>query len=529
MVRLRFLVLVLFAVIALDLGAGTAAARPIGYPDTLTSDHFVIHYAGDLVAPDRITAQTAASVAEIAERAYSAEITSYGYPAPLDDGDGKIDIWVGDLGGPLGFAAQESSGNQSQGYIALDVAGGLNEHTIGHELFHLIQYATFIPDDGWLLESTAEWMGFRFEGFPLDLEASLRSPDTSLDCIGDKCGNDVYETNGYSRWTFFEYLAEHYGGAIVKDVFTRGATLGDPTIPGIQLIADTIAAKGSTLQNVFTDWTVANLTGNYTALGLKGLLPTPTSDIFTGLDTGPLPAQHVAVNHLAARYLAFERGDGTGSGPCYAATLSLTVKYPSSLAAKPYFYWPASGGTAVPFSGTAGSVSVNVPWDTCTWDKAGYLVVQNPSTTLDAQTFTVTGSITVDTTTPAGSQNPPTFGVPGISIPAPTSAVPPTLTIHAPELLRVSAKDRKLRLVVFSNGSGKLRATLGSLELGTSSLRVGNNDVRYTLPASLVKSLRKTSGNNVLRLTSFSPQGTEGTTVTRRVVVQPVKKPKRRP
>ena len=160
-------------------------------------------------------------------------------------------------------------------------------------------------------------------------------------------------------------------------------------------------------------------------------------------------------------------------------------------------------------------------------DHAGYLVVQNPSTTLDAQTFTVTGSITVDRTTPAGSQSPAIFGVPGISIPAPTSAVPPTLTIHAPELLRVSAKDRKLRLVVFANGSGQLRATLGSLELGMSSLRIGNNDVRYTLPASLVKSLRKTSGNNLLRLTSFSPQGTEGTTVMRRVVVQPAKKPKR--
>jgi hypothetical protein len=530
MVRLRFLVLVLFAVIALDLGAGTAAARPIGYPDTLTSDHFVIHYTGDLTALDRITAQQAAAVAETAERAYSAEVTSFGYPAPLDDGDGKIDIWVADLGGPLGFAVHETPGNQSQGYLALDVAGGLDEETIGHELFHLIQYAMFIPDDGWLLESTAEWMGFRFEGFPLGIGWSLPAPDMSLDCIGDKCGNQVYETGGYSRWSFFEYLSERYGGTIIKDVFTRGATLDDPAIPGIQLVADTIAAKGSSLQNVFTDWTVANLTGNYTAPGLKGLLPPATSEVFTGLDSGPLPMHHLAVNHLAARYLAFERGDGTSSGPCYAATLSLTVKYPSSLAAKPYFYWPLSGGTAVPLSGTAGSVSVNVPWDTCTWANAGYLVIQNPSTTVDAQVFTVTGSISVDKTTPAGSANPPIpIGIPGISIPAPTSAVPPTLTIHAPELLRVSAKDRKLRLVVFSNGSGVLRATLGSLQLGTSTLRVGNNDVRYTLPASLVKSLRKTSGNKVLRLTSFSPQGTEGTTVTRRVVVQVPKKPKRRP
>ena len=73
------------AVTVLGLGAGTAAAaRPIGYPDTVTSDHFVIHFTGDLTALDRITAQTAGDIAQIAERAYSTLTASYGYPAPLE-------------------------------------------------------------------------------------------------------------------------------------------------------------------------------------------------------------------------------------------------------------------------------------------------------------------------------------------------------------------------------------------------------------------------------------------------------------
>jgi Family of unknown function (DUF6055) len=524
MVPLRRLLFVLglFCLVTLNLGVGSAAAaRPSGYPDTVSSDHFVVHFTGDLLATDRITAQTAADVAQIAERAYSTLITSYGYPAPLDDGDGKIDIYVLTPGNPalLGLAIPEGSGNQLPGYIELSVGGGLTSHVIAHELFHLIQFGIFIPNDGWLMESTAEWMGFRFDGFPLGIDASLGAPDMSLDCIGDKCGSDDYEISGYSRWSFFEYLSERFGGTIVKDVFTDGATLGDPAIPGIQLVADAIAAKGSSLQNVFIDWTVANLNGNYTALGLKGVLPLPLSETMTGTLTGSLPVQRVAVNHLAARYLSFKRGDGSGAGPCYAATLSLAVTYPAALAAKPYFYWSA-GGTPTALSGSAGSASISVPWDTCSWNDAGYLLLQNPSTTLDAQIFTVTPSITVDKTTPAVSADPPKpVSVIGVPVPAPTSDVPPTLTVHAPELLRVSAKTRVLRLIVYSTGDGKLRATLGSLDLGSSSLRAGNNDVRYVLPASLVKSLRRTSSNNVLSLTSLSPQGAEGSTVTRRVTI----------
>lgn len=534
MVPLRRLLLVvgLFCLLTLNLGVGrAAAARPSGYPDTVTSDHFVVHFTGTLIALDRITAQTAADVAQIAERAYSTLTTSYGYPAPLDDGDTKIDIYVHTLGDPslLGLATPEGSGNQLPGYIELSVGGGLTGHVIAHELFHLIQFGIFIPDDGWLMESTAEWMGFRFDGFPTGIGGSLGAPDMSLDCIGDMCGGDDYEIGGYSRWSFFEYLSERYGGAIVKDVFDDGATLDDPTIPGIQLVADAIAAKGNTLQNVFIDWTVANLNGNYTAPGLKGLLPVPLTETMTGTQTGSLPVQRVAVNHLAARYLGFKRGDGSATGACYAATLSLSVSYPAALAAKPYFYWSAAGNTPTALSSSSGSASISVPWDTCSWSDAGYLLIQNPTTTLDAQIFTVTPSITVDKTKPAASANPPKpVTIIGVPVPAPTGEVAPTLTVHAPELLRVSAKTRILRLIVYSSGDGQLRATLGSIGLGDSTLRAGNNDLRYVLPASLVKRLRTTSSNDVLSLTSLSMHGAEGSTVTRRVTIVKPPPPKKK-
>jgi hypothetical protein len=501
-----------------------AAARPIGYPSTISSAHFQVHYTGDISALDRVTDQTAADADATAERAYTAITQTYGYPAPLDDGDGKIDIWIASTGSAdiAGLAFPDNLTNQTSGYIVLDSVTGLNDHVIAHELFHLVQFGIWLPTDGWLLESTAEWTGFRFEGFTgPSILSSLGAPDMSLDCIGDKCGDDDYERGGYSRWSFFEYLSERFGSTIVKDVLDRGAALGDPTVPAITLVSDALAAKGTTLADAFTDWTVANLSGNYTATGLKDLLPPAYSELVTGSKTATLSNQQVSVNHLAARYLAFRRGDGT-DGPCYAAKLTLSVTIPAGIAAKPYFYWPALGGSAVPLTVGAGAATVTVPWDTCAWPYDGYLVVQNPSTTADAEVFNVGASVVVDKTTPASATAPPPpVTIWGPVVPAPVSDPPPLLTVHAPEVLRVSSRTRLLRFVVYSNGEGKLQATLGSASLGTKTLRTGNNDVRFVLPQSVFATLRTAAaGSNVLRLTSVSPQGALGTTVSRRVAVQ---------
>jgi hypothetical protein len=114
-------------------------------------------------------------------------------------------------------------------------------------------------------------------------------------------------------------------------------------------------------------------------------------------------------------------------------------------------------------------------------------------------------------------------------IPTPTSDPAPTLRVYAPEVLRVSSKTRLLRFAVFSSGDGKLQAVLGSTNLGSAALRGGNNDVRFVLPQALFRGLRTKSAANLLQLTSVSPGGTKGATVTRRVLVQaPKPKPKKR-
>jgi hypothetical protein len=176
------------------------------------------------------------------------------------------------------------------------------------------------------------------------------------------------------------------------------------------------------------------------------------------------------------------------------------------------------------------TASISVPWNTCAGSPDAYLALPNDSWSpaFDGREFKIVATQTVDLGTPASPTSPqPGTTFVGPVVAAPTTDPAPTLTVHAPELLRVSARDRVLRFIIYSSGSGKVRATIGSAQLGDVAVRAGNNDVRWRLPASLITALRRTTGNNLLSLTSVSPSGMIGTTTTRHVVIVATKKPKK--
>jgi hypothetical protein len=246
----------------------------------------------------------------------------------------------------------------------------------------------------------------------------------------------------------------------------------------------------------------------------------------------------LAVNHLAVRFVDLAHGVDADTGPCYTASLALKVALPAGVASTPYYSANVKGSVPQAFGVSGNTASLTVPWNTCGPSPHAYVSLPNESNdvdppALDGREFTVSGTVTVDKTKPASaSEAPPGVKVTGPVIQTPASDPAPALTLHAPELVRVSTKTRLLRFIVFSSGDGALKATLGSTWLGSAGLHAGNNDVRYVLPTQLLKSLRKTSTPaNVLTLTSFSPGGTQGASVTRRVAMQLVKKttkPKRR-
>lgn len=559
MSRIRALVVTLAVAAVVGVLAPSAGAVPLPRPvsdQSITTAHFVIHYYTDPTSPSYTNETQAGDIAAYAEREYALE-TGWGMPAPLDDGDGHIDIYLEDLSampGVIGVAEPDGSvpyPSPDSGAILLstpaELAGfatgeGLTpeqeaEKTIAHELFHLFQFATWVPtnsSDYWLLEATAQWAGFTAIGFPTgSVVTDMAPPDMALTCTdvlpNQMCDPDIYNQSGYSRWAFFQMLANEYGASFVHTILVDGAS-GQTSATAL---TNAIAAKGSSLTAQFNDYAMRLMDGDFGVPALATVRPPVQDALVTGIQTATLPPVKVPVNHLSARYVTFQRGDGDGTHACYAATLTINVAIPAGTSAQPYYFWDVSGSSPQPLSVNGGNASITVPWDTCNWGSTrGWLSIPNAGTTVDGADFTVTSSISVDTSTPAtASSAPAPTSIWGTPVPVPSTDAAPLIDVFGPELLQVDAKSPVIRLIVESSGLGSVNATLGSVALGSGALRAGENDVRFSVPKSMIASLRRSaSAANTLTLTPVSPTGSlTGTAVTRTVVITATPKPKPKP
>jgi len=520
----RLLPLLLLVLAALLWAPAALAARPSTGPQTLTTERVAVHFTGDPAADERFTFRQAADLAAYAEQSLTA-LASWGYPLPLDDGDGRVDIWVTDLRAtgeeePLytGLAFAESSGGQATGFILLHFSAALEPDLVMHELFHLSQNATWRPMSTWLKEATADWAGQRFAGFPAVPDAALGPPDMSLDCEGDGCGGHPYYDYGYSRWPFFQYTTERFGSGFVQEIFARGQAVNDATVPALTLLQQVLAARGTTVSSVFADFSVARMTGAFAAPSLARRVPT----IFAGVDTGTtnaeLPTLRVAVNHLAARYVAFRKGPANEGEPCFAATLKLSVAVPAGVSATPHFFW--TGGdtaTATPFAVSGSTASLDVPWDTCTWPgRLGIVSLTNASLDLDARTFVLSSRLVVDRSRPATATAPPAGWMQGPVVEVPTVDPAPTVSLFGPSLLTLGPSQRSVRLLLFSSGPGKLEASFGGRSAGSFTLRSGNNLLTLRVPAAVGR--RQLSLGTRLQLTTTDATGVAlGKSVSRTV------------
>ena len=503
---------------------------------TLSSQHFMVHYNRndqDATCGNAITQEQAGEILGMFERAYSL-YGSWGYPAPVDDGDALVDVSVDDFAAgcvSYGGIAVPSPLDRwdalitdiaplGAGDVHLDSDTAFSYRIIAHELFHLVENAMAPTADPWLQEGSAEWAAVRATAAD---GGTVDSAGGTLDCVGSECGDTEAEKNGYPGWMLFEYLTERYhSDAKVKAMWDQAAA--NPAVPAT---TDLAAVLDVSLATFYNDFANARLTGNFTFAPLKGALPLPAAAIVVGDSTGSIPTGNVAVNHLAARYLALKHG--VESGPCFEASLAINVAIPAGVESHPAYYSGTAGASAQALTVSGSNASITVPWNTCADSPDATLSLPNDTLNLDGREFVVTGSVTVDQSRPAtASAPPPGAHVIGTVVAAPTTDPAPTLKIYAPEVLRVSTKTRVLRFVVFSSGEGKLGAILGSTNLGSASLRSGNNDIRFVLPTQLFKSLRAKSASNVLALTSQSPTGAKGATFTRHVVVQAPPKPKKK-
>lgn len=554
MSRLRYSIVLL--ALAAAFGVGVPCASAIDpFPNTgiatLTSQHFMVHYNRtdqDPACGNFITQEKAGDILGWAERAYGF-YTSWGFAAPNadTDGNGYYDISVDDFtksgsgcvsydnpinpSVPLGtdgtysrWDALISPDSASSGHIHLDAHSGLSFHVVAHELFHLFELKADPTAEQWVQEGSAEWAAFRAESFLTPTEGDLGvNPDRTTDCVGAECGDTEIDKNGYPGWMLFEYLAEQYGQDAVRQVWTQAGS-------GIAKFAAFLPATRP-VDAFYNDFATARLSGNFTLAALKNKLPATSASVTTPDLSGALPTTYVAVNHLAARYVSIHHSSSTNlRAPCYAATLALKVTLPTGVTSTPYYYANTYGAAAQAFTVSGTTATLTVPWNSCASSPDAFISLPNDSWNpgLDGREFQIDGTATVDLNTPASPTNPSGAVVTGPVIATPSQAPAPTLTLYAPEVLRVKATNPILRFVIFSSGEGQLHAVLGGTDLGTSDLRAGNNDVRFALPRSLVAAMRSTSARRMLALQSVAANGDSGDQViTRTVVIQPAAKKKK--
>ena len=563
MPRTRLLGATAVVVLVAGLLAAAAPAAPVrpASDHTLTTTHFVIHYytgidsATDTPVLDYATQTDAGDIAAYAEQAYSL-FTSWGFPAPVDDGDGHIDIYLKDLPDDFllpsleAYAQADNAGpGPSSGMIWLDTptvltklfvkTSGLTlaqeeQKEVANELFVLFEFATWVPTnpgDYWLLDSAAQWAAYSFLGYPGAAGLTTLGPsDISLDCRDSNsvlpppapalafrmCDPDRFTELGYTRWVFDQLLANKYGTSFLTTALANGAA-GETATAALN---DAIAAKGGSLADVFTDYSVALMTGNAGVPALSTFRPTADATVVGGAKTATLPPVQVPVDHLSTGYVSFQRGDGDGTHPCNAATLSITVTMPSGTSSRPYFFWDDVNSSPVALSVNGNTATTTVPWDTCMWGakQFGWLSLPNASTTVDGATFTVASSVTVDPNTPASPGSAPTGPtIWGTTVPVPTTDVAPLIDVFGPELLTLSAADPTIRLIVSSSGPGAVNATLGSATLGSRTLRAGNNDLRFAVPKGLFTTLRR-SASAAATLLTLTPVSTSGAVAGQPVV-----------
>lgn len=574
MPRLRLVLLAAAAMLLLSAAPAWGYSRPsaVVYNTTLSTPHFVVHYTSDPTHAEHLDQTIAGEVGAYAERAYALFVSQWGYPAPADDGDGKTDLYVVDLtsatSGTYQLTLPDNESNlQSTAFVELDYSQGLTPQAIAHAVFDAIGLGVWNPSNRSLLEGAAEWGAFAVNQYA-GATANVGGLDVSLDCNdptdfnatvvddGHGCGHvgtgfvnsatDNAREIGSARWPFFEYLSERYGTGAMLSIMQSGLASGLRTTSPASLLDTFLASKGTSLTSFYDDWTLAAMTGAFTPVPLQTLTPVAYQSVLTGtlaslnvgrdpllapLTTGAIPTIVVPVDHLGVRYLAFTKGDGVDTGPCFAASLTVTVTLPGGVSAKPYFQWGERNAlgklvqSAIPLSVNGTTASATVPWDTCKWQNTvGLLSLANDSLTADSLDFTVSGSITIDTSTVgAGSSAPPQVAMPGTVVAAPTQDVVPTIDLLGPAVIHVDGNDTGVRVVLDSSGPGKVQVSLGTISLGTFNLRAGTNvvDVALSGPAEQALVGARTAGMT-MTLTPLALPGGAGPSVGCTVVLDPL-------
>ncbi len=174
----------------------------------------------------------AKNAATILEWVWTEEIEVRDYPAPPMPPSGKIDVIIGDLGvileSPGAAGVAEPCADTSEGgptYSRFFIDSSLTDpdeaaQVVAHEFFHVVQSGIDHKESLAWMESTALWMqnevaGGGYWGYYAWGVKDYDKPLTNVNPWQLRYGNVVWA----------QYLAEHYGEEVVRDIWLDA---GDP-------------------------------------------------------------------------------------------------------------------------------------------------------------------------------------------------------------------------------------------------------------------------------------------------------------
>jgi hypothetical protein len=401
----RLLTAFLAALALTAVPAPARAARNLGgVPTNLTeqavSQNFLVHYTSAPGDPNAIAPEAAQKLLVSAERALGDTKSRLELPQPMDDGDGRADVYVygGTSRGPeRGLVRADSTADRTTGWIAIPPDATADMATVTHQVVHLQQLALYRPAGRVLAEGTATWA-------PLNLYPDeVRSlpdqaqffPDDPVDCTDP----DVCSLPGYNAWRFFELLAERHGPQVIRAIYDRSRSLGakDHRSHLIEALGDVLAERQTTIPATFAEYTAANLVGGY---GLQPLArrrygaTEPFDDLASGARTRRFRPRAVTLDHLSAAFYRLRSGsDAAGSGGrrCRRGRLQVRIKGPADQEAPLYWapFRPRRGKARAIELDAKGRGALDLPWSTCGGREIG-IALHNPSATVDDRTFTLT-------------------------------------------------------------------------------------------------------------------------------------------
>ena len=189
--------------------------------------------------------------------------------------------------------------------LHIDILAADNTETVAHEFQHLIHFGNDDDEETWFEEGASMFSEYLIGGdaFSGGVGADFRdNPDVSL-TYWDSSGSLVLANYGAS-YTFFLYLAEHFGGNLfIKDLVKRPEN-------GIESIIDTLIARGYSIPfpAVFRNWSIANyLDDTSFGGGVYGYYnDSVTVNTEFTYSASPLPRTENSVPYWGTDYLKFD-------------------------------------------------------------------------------------------------------------------------------------------------------------------------------------------------------------------------------